>query len=51
MTICVMCKKDVADTDFAGRCTDCFRAYMQLSDKEDKPDLGIPFTPRSRATK
>ena len=50
--ICVMCKQYFAeaDLDFLGRCTPCFHKYMEMKD-EDKPNLGVPYTPVSKAVK
>ena len=52
-TVCVMCQGTFPQgyLDFVGRCPECFRKYMELSDKGPKPELGIPFTPVSKATK
>jgi hypothetical protein len=45
-----MCQKefDADQLDFIGRCTECFRNYLFM---EEKPHLGIPFTPVSKAVK
>lgn len=50
MKPCVMCKAEFDDDnlDFLGRCTPCFRAYL---DMDKKPNLGIPYTPVSKAVK
>jgi hypothetical protein len=47
-----MCKQEFEEKalDFLGRCESCFRKYMELPDTE-KPNLGIPFTPVSKAVK
>ncbi len=44
MTLCVMCKKEfeLKDVDFLGRCTPCFKLYL---DMEKKPKIGVPFVP------
>lgn len=49
---CIMCAAefDEAALDYIGRCTPCFKKYMQMSDSE-KPSLGVPFTPISKAVK
>jgi hypothetical protein len=52
MKPCIMCHKEFEekDLDFIGRCEPCFRAYLDIP-SWDKPDLGIPFTPISKAVK
>jgi DNA-directed RNA polymerase subunit RPC12/RpoP len=44
MKPCVMCKKEFAEAqlDFLGRCTPCFKLYL---DMKVKPNLGVPFVP------
>lgn len=44
MKQCVMCKQDFEekDLDFLGRCTPCFKQYL---DMEKKPNVGVPFVP------
>jgi hypothetical protein len=50
MKECCMCHHEFEekDLDFLGRCEGCFRRYL---DMKDKPDLGVPFTPISKAVK
>lgn len=50
MDKCCMCYQefDKKDLDFLGRCEPCFRKYLDMI---DKPDLGVPFTPVSKAIK
>jgi hypothetical protein len=45
-----MCQQEFEEKalDFLGRCESCFKKYL---DMEEKPDLGIPFTPVSKAVK
>jgi hypothetical protein len=52
MKKCVMCYKEFEekDLDFLGRCEPCFRKYLNMP-RDEKPNLGIPFTPISRAEK
>lgn len=49
---CVMCHEEfgVADLDFLGRCMVCFRVYV-TTPVEDRPHLGVPYTPVSKAVK
>lgn len=49
---CVMCSEyyPEAELDFVGRCTKCFKKYLTMPE-QDKPSLGIPFTPVSKAVK
>jgi DNA-directed RNA polymerase subunit RPC12/RpoP len=50
MIKCVMCHNEFSEKelDFLGRCENCFRKYLTM---EEKPNLGIPFTPVSKAVK
>jgi len=52
MLKCIMCQQEFEEKvlDFLGRCEACFRKYMDMADSE-KPNLGIPFTPISKAEK
>jgi len=49
---CIMCHNefDEKDLDFVGRCFKCFKDYLSLP-KSKLPELGIPFTPVSKAIK
>ena len=49
---CVMCKDEFneSDLDFLGRCMVCFRAYVTTPEAE-RPFLGVPYTPVSKAVK
>jgi hypothetical protein len=53
MKNCIMCNQlfEEKDLDWIGRCEPCFRKYMLLKDTDLKPDLGIPYTPISKAEK
>ena len=44
MIECIMCKQQVEETDFLGRCIPCFHKYVEMKD-EDKPNVGVPFVP------
>lgn len=52
MKPCVMCNKEFEEKqlDFLGRCDDCFRKFMDMPE-DQRPKLGIPFTPISKAVK
>lgn len=52
MKPCLMCNQmfDEAALDFVGRCEPCFRAYLAM-EPGSLPDLGVPFTPVSKAVK
>lgn len=45
MKLCIMCANEFPESelDFCGRCPDCFRTYVALSDDE-KPSLGVPWS-------
>jgi DNA-directed RNA polymerase subunit RPC12/RpoP len=51
MKPCVMCKKEFEEKelDFLGRCEPCFKSYL-LMKPDEKPNLGVPFTPGYNST-
>jgi len=51
MKTCCMCHKEFneKELDFLERCLECFRKYVMMK-QEDKPNLGVPFTPGYNST-